>query len=128
MSPISPKMITRSGLQNTNRSGHLPVLLPQISRLSIAAACWGLIGAQSLPLEPAHNSGQSITGAFEGWFANSDGSFSLLIGYYNRNLKQALDIPAGPDNRIDPGGPDRGQPTHFLSGRQWGVFTVTVPK
>src|SRR5262249_15561030 len=21
-----------------------------------------------------------------------------------------------------------GQPTHFLSGRQWGVFTITVPK
>ena len=27
-----------------------------------------------------------------------------------------------------PGGPDQGQPTHFLTRRQWGVFTVTVPK
>ena len=25
------------------------------------------------------------------------------------------------------GGPDRGQPTHFLTGRQWGMFTVRVP-
>jgi hypothetical protein len=25
-------------------------------------------------------------------------------------------------------GPDRGQPTHFLTRRNWGVFTVTVPK
>src|SRR5262249_8202998 len=32
------------------------------------------------------------------------------------------------NNRIEPGGPDQGQPTHFLTGRQWGVFTVTVPK
>jgi hypothetical protein len=84
--------------------------------------------AQQMPLEPFHDSGQNITGAFEGWFPNSDGSFSLLLGYYNRNQKQELEIPPGPDNRIDPGGPDRGQPTHFLPGRQWGVFTIAVPK
>src|SRR6185436_19932105 len=38
------------------------------------------------------------------------------------------DIPIGPENRIEPGGPDQGQPTHFATRRQWGVFTVTVPK
>lgn len=84
-------------------------------------------GAQSLPLEPLHDKGQSITGAFEGWFHNQDGSYSLLFGYYNRNQKQDVEIPVGPNNRIEPGGPDQGQPTHFLPGRQWGVFTVTVP-
>lgn len=84
-------------------------------------------GAQ-LPMEPSHDTGQSITGAFEGWFANADGSFSILLGYYNRNTKQELDVPIGPNNRIEPAGPDQGQPTHFLTGRQWGVFTVTVPK
>ena len=93
--------------------------------IALLGAAWG---QSSLPFEPVHNSGQSITGAFEGWFANPDGTFSLLIGYYNRNQKQILDILPGPDNRIEPGGPDRGQPTYFLTGRQWGVFTVTVPK
>lgn len=81
-----------------------------------------------LPLEPIHDSGQSVTGAFEGWFPNPDGSFSLLVGYFNRNLKEELEIPIGPNNRIEPGGPDQGQPTHFLPRRQWGVFTITVPK
>jgi len=93
--------------------------------IALLGAAWG---QSSLPFEPVHNSGQSITGAFEGWFANPDGTFSLLIGYYNRNQKQILDILPGPDNRIEPGGPDRGQPTHFLPGRQWGVFTIIVPK
>ena len=79
-------------------------------------------------MEPPHDSGQSVTAAFEGWFHNADGSFSILLGYYNRNTKQELDIPIGPENKIEPGGPDQGQPTHFLTGRQWGVFTVTVPK
>jgi hypothetical protein len=52
----------------------------------------------------------------------------LLVGYFNRNLKETLDIPVGPNNRIEPGGPDQGQPTHFLPRRQWGVFSIAVPK
>jgi hypothetical protein len=92
----------------------------------LAIASW-MCGAQSLPLEPLHEAGDSITGAFEGWFPNSDGSYSLLLGYFNRNTKQEMDIPVGPENRIEPGGPDRGQPTHFLPGRQWGMFAIKVP-
>jgi hypothetical protein len=94
----------------------------------LAVAACVFLSAQSLPMEPAHESGQSITGAFEGWFPNSDGTFSILVGYYNRNAKQVIDIPPGPNNKIEPGGPDMGQPTHFLTGRQWGVFTIVVPK
>ena len=52
----------------------------------------------------------------------------MLVGYFNRNTKQEFDIPAGPNNRIEPGGPDQGQPTHFNAGRQWGVFTIKLPK
>jgi len=95
---------------------------------AIVLASWAVVSGEQLPMEPSHESGQSITGAFEGWFANPDGSFSLLLGYYNRNTKRELDIATGPSNRIEPGGPDQGQPTHFLTGRQWGVFTVTVPR
>ena len=80
-------------------------------------ASGGLAGAQSLPFEPAREAGNGVTGAFEGWFKNPDGTFSLLLGYYNRNQKQVVDLPIGPNNRIEPGGPDRGQPTHFLPGR-----------
>jgi len=86
-----------------------------------------LLSAQTLPIEPARDSGASVTGAFEGWFKNADGTFSLLLGYYNRNRKQEIDLPVGPNNRIEPGGPDRGQPTHFLPGRGWGLFAVKVP-
>ena len=81
-----------------------------------------------LPMEPLHESGQSVSAAYEGWFKNPDGSFSMLFGYFNRNLKQELDIPVGENNRFEPGSPDQGQPTHFLPRRQWGVFTVTVPQ
>ena len=96
-------------------------------RILVMLASAVLAYGQSLPLEPPHESGANITGAFEGWFKNPDGTFSLLLGYYNRNQKQEIDLPIGPHNRIEPGGPDRGQPTHFLPGRGWGLFTVKVP-
>src|SRR5579871_2735090 len=98
-------------------------LLPLVISAAIAAA----VTAQQLPLEPLRDSGQSVTPAYEGWYRNADGTITLLAGYFNRNLKQEVDIPIGPDNHIDPGGPDRGQPTHFLTRRQWGMFTITVP-
>lgn len=79
-----------------------------------------------LPLSPATERGASITPAYEGWFRNADGSYSLLIGYFNRNRSETLDIPLGPDNRIEPGPIDQGQPTHFETGRQWGVFVIKV--
>lgn len=98
----------------------------------LLAASWIAIvrgqSASGLPIEPVKESGQSVTGAFEGWYQNSDGSYTLLVGYFNRNAKQTLDIPIGPNNRIEPGGPDLGQPTFFLPRRQWGVFTIVVPK
>jgi hypothetical protein len=96
--------------------------------LVVVAAQTPARGPGALTLEPVRDSGQSVTGAFEGWYQNPDGTYSLLLGYFNRNSSQILDIPVGPNNRIEPGGPDQGQPTRFLTRRQWGVFRVVVPK
>ena len=78
--------------------------------------------------EPLRGFGASVTAAYEGWFDNADGSHNFLIGYLNRNFNQAVDVPIGPNNTMGPNGPDLGQPTHFLPGRQTGVFMVMVPK
>lgn len=103
--------------------------IPLLGAFAIAAACAAVVaGQQQLPAEPAKEKGTSVTGAFEGWYPNGDGTSTLLVGYYNRNRAEILDIPVGPRNRIDPGGPDYGQPTHFVPRRQWGVFTIVVPK
>jgi hypothetical protein len=50
-----------------------------------------------------------------------------VFGYFNRNWQEELAIPAGPDNKLEPGAPDRGQPTYFLPRRQGWVFRVRVP-
>ena len=86
-----------------------------------------LIASGQLPLEPSKQTGQNVTAAYEGWVRNADGTFTLLVGYFNRNHEETLEIPIGPDNRIEPGGPDQGQPTHFLPRRNWGVFAIKVP-
>jgi len=88
----------------------------------------GAAAQQELVMEPLKDSGLNVYPAFEGWFQNEDGTYTLLIGYYNRNKKQVLDVPIGPLNRIDPGGPDQGQPTHFVVGRGWGTMSIKVPK
>lgn len=75
-----------------------------------------------------HTHGQNVVPAFEGWEANPDGTFNILFGYLNRNLEEKLDVPIGPGNDVSPGGPDQGQPTHFLPRRNRYVFRVTVPK
>ncbi|HKF65695.1 MAG TPA: hypothetical protein VKB36_04185 [Vicinamibacterales bacterium] len=82
-----------------------------------------------LPLSnPVRERGSSVTGAYEGWYNDKDGSIRMLVGYFNRNTAQELDVPIGPNNRIEPGGPDQGQPTHFLAARAFGVFTIKVPR
>lgn len=96
--------------------------------LVLATVPWGShLSAQQLPLGPVSGSGRTVTPAFEGWYRNADGTYSLSFGYFNRNRDQALDIPVGPDNFIAPGEQDQGQPTHFHPRRHWGVFTITVP-
>jgi autonomous glycyl radical cofactor GrcA len=57
-----------------------------------------------------------------------DGSVMMYFGYMNSNWLQEFDVPVGPDNAIEPGGPDQGQPTHFYPRRSPFLFTVKVPK
>ena len=100
-----------------------------LRRLCIVGALTGsaLLLGQTLP-EPRKQFGASVTGAYEGWYESGGGTSGFLVGYYNRNTQEELDIPIGPNNRIEPGGPDLGQPTHFLPNRQFGMFAVPVPK
>jgi hypothetical protein len=104
-------------------------VLRVLGALTVVAVAMTVAKAQIvLPNQPHATFGDSVTPAFEGWFDSPDGSHNILFGYYNRNSKQEFDIPVGPENTIQPAGPDHGQPTHFLTGRQYGVFLVNVPK
>ena len=79
------------------------------------------------PLSPVRESGQTVSPAYEGWYKNPDGTISMSFGYFNRNAKEVVEMPIGPNNFFSPGPADRGQPTSFQPRRHWGVFAVTVP-
>lgn len=107
-------------------------------RRSFAVCAFALLAAVSLS-RPAlaqvevdnnfkFNSGQDIQPAFEGWSKNADGTFSLHFGYLNRNWVEELSIPVGPNNMVEPGGPDRGQPTFFYTRTQRNLFSIVVPR
>ena len=105
---------------------------PRLAALALIVSA-GVLSASPSPVaqqisEPLRGFGAGVTPAYEGWFTNADGTHSFLIGYLNRNNSQSVDIPIGPANRLEPGGPDLGQPTHFLPGRLTGMFLITVPK
>jgi len=88
------------------------------------------------PLGPSAAAGAGVAPYFDGWYANPDGSVTLSFGFMNRNASGAVDIPIGPDNRVEPARFDGMQPTHFpvvryaaFGGRrERGVFAVTIPK
>src|SRR5688572_63057 len=72
--------------------------------------------------------GESVHPAYEGWWPNPDGSFTMFFGYMNSNWEEEFDVPIGPANGFEPGDPDQGQPTHFYPRRTPFLFTVRVPK
>ena len=74
-----------------------------------------------------YRTGQDISPDFEGWIEQPDGSFDLWFGYFNRNWDEIPHVPVGPDNNLEPGGPDHGQPTTFQPRRNRFVFKVNVP-
>ena len=81
--------------------------------------------ARFLSLAPP--GGMPIIPVLEGWIANPDGTTSYSFGIINRN-EEAVEIPLGEGNYIEPAKYDGSQPTHFPPGRTTGAFAVTVPE
>ena len=79
--------------------------------LTVAAALSSLTATSGQTI--IFERGQNVVPAFEGWEQNPDGTFDLIFGYLNRNSKERVHIPIGPNNYIEPGPPDQGQPTFF---------------
>ncbi|HEX7795752.1 MAG TPA: hypothetical protein VF456_15425 [Vicinamibacterales bacterium] len=100
--------------------------LPIVSAAALAAALIAKTGVGAGQL--TYSRGQNVVAAFDGWERHADGTFGMVFSYYNRNYEELIDVPIGTENNIEPGGPDQGQPTHFLPARHKFVFSVTVPK
>jgi hypothetical protein len=96
--------------------------------LATAALLLAVVAANVSPRAQQPTTGLNIAPVYEGWEQNADGSFDLIFGYFNRNWNQWIDVPVGSGNSIEPGGPDQGQPTHFLPRRNQFQFRIRVPR
>lgn len=92
--------------------------------IALAATVVGAAMAQQLQ----YLSGQNVAPYFEGWEQNPDGSFNMVFGYLNRNYREELNIPLGPENIIEPAELPQSQPTYFYPRRHRYLFRVRVPK
>lgn len=121
-------MVRSTPVQNVRKVQRRLLLASAVIAAGVIGAIPASIVPDTLLGQTAYRSGQDMTPAFDGWEANPDGSFNLAFGYFNRNWDEELDIPIGPNNNVEPGGPDQGQPTHFYPRRNRYVFRVRVPK
>ena len=98
------------------------------SRRAVFVLILALAGLTTLSSQQrVYLSGQTVAPAYEGWEQNPDGSYNLVFGYFNRNLDERIHVPIGPNNNIEPGGPDQGQPTYFYPRRNRFHFKIRVP-
>lgn len=66
---------------------------------------------------------QPITTLVECVKNNGGGSYTAKFGYRNDNTKSVF-VPVGANNKFSPSPENRGQPTIFLPGRNYEVFSV----
>lgn len=120
----------------------------KVKHLAVKAAAVALMGFITVPLYaqlPTHlrdyqlasrkAKGDIVGPMFNGWIKNPDDSVTMIFGFVNQNREEIVDIPLGPNNRLEPAQFDGAQPTHFptykrggfVGIQERGVFAVTVP-
>ena len=98
------------------------------SSVVLASFLFGaLLLAATADAQLTYSRGQTVAPAYEGWEQDEDGKRWFLFGYMNRNWLEEVEVPVGPENFLEPGPADQGQPTHFLPRRNRFVFRVPVP-
>jgi len=87
------------------------------------------------PLATRGTKGEIVAPMFNGWVEHEDGSVTLVYGFANQNRDLIVDVPLGPNNKLEPEQFDGAQPTHFpvynrggfVGIQERGAFGVTVP-
>lgn len=87
------------------------------------------------PLAAPGATGEAVAPMFNGWIKNEDGSTTMVFGFANQNREATVDVPLGPNNKLEPAQFQGAQPTHFpvynrggfVGIQERGAFAVTVP-
>ena len=108
--------------------------LPQMVLIVCVGACAAILASSLVSSAQAPSvysnvrraSGQIVAPVYEGWFKSGDEIYALF-GYFNPNTQEIVNVPVGPNNKVESGALDHGQPTRFYPGRHHGVVAMAVP-
>ena len=124
-----------SRMKNCSRSSGL--LLTLLTGLLVTAPLQAQLPERlrDFPLATPGASGEAVAPMFNGWVRNEDGSVTMIFGFANLNRETTVDVPLGPNNKLEPAQFDGVQPTHFpvynrggfVGIQERGTFGVTVP-
>ena len=111
--------------------------LPMLMGLLVAAPLHAQLPERlrDYPLATRGATGEPVAPMFNGWIANEDGSTTMIFGFANQNREATVDVPLGPNNKLEPAQFQGAQPTHFpvysrggfVGIQERGAFGVTVP-
>ena len=110
----------------TNRATSTIAVVSAISATIVIVMTVAFATSSQVP-ETVRDFGGPVAPMLEGWYRNADGTATILLGFFNPNTVQAIELPVGDLNYFSTDPKDRGQPTYFPPGRSWGVLTVQVP-
>jgi hypothetical protein len=94
-------------------------------RLRAAAATAAVTAGLVLAAPASAMAAGTVTPSASCYWANSDGSFTVSVGYNNTGA--TVSYPVGPLNYVTPSPQDRGQPTTFLAGNHQNIWAPTIP-
>lgn len=112
------------------------LLLPTLMGL-LAAPSYAQLPSrlQDYPLATRSTTSEAVAPMFNGWIMNEDRSVTMIFGFANQNRTAIVDVPLGPNNKLEPAQFQGAQPTHFpvynrggfVGIQERGAFAVTVP-
>ena len=98
---------------NSFKSGKL--LLTLLTGLLVAAPLYAQLPERlrDFPLATPGAAGEAVASMFNGWVKHEDGSVTMVFGFANLNRESIVDVPLGPNNKLEPAEFQGAQPTHF---------------
>lgn len=113
------------------------LLLTLLTGLLLAAPLYAQLPERlrDYPLATRGATGEAVAPMFNGWMKHEDGSVTMIFGFANQNREAIIDVPLGPNNKLEPAQFQGAQPTHFpvynrggfVGIQERGAFGVTVP-
>ena len=71
-----------------------------LAAVGVVAVALGALAASAQVPGTVQEFGRPVVPMFEGWYFNQDGTATILVGFFNPNQTQTVDLPVGELNQF----------------------------